>query len=300
VAHLKALPGAKERLKLFKANLLKPEEFTKPLAGCVGVLHTASPFFFGSNRSSSCAGGEKYNELNLLRPAIEGTKAVLQAALQQSVTKIVVTASTACVYVNYGANGPEYIYSETDWSDVDVLRAKKNWYALSKTLAEKEALQFMDKHPSISVCTINATLMFGPMLQPTLNTSSMSILAYLKGKKKEIANEAKAIVDVRDVALAHVLALENSTASGRYLCIGDCPSWSDVVDEMKRLAPTAAAAKLPTEVSKRLPSPALGAPAPHKTLYDCSRIESLGLVQFRDYAEQVAGTIGSLQAHGHM
>ena len=134
------------------------------------------------------------------------------------------------------------------------------------------------------------------MLQHTLNTSSMSVLAYLKGRKKEIANERKAIVDVRDVALAHVLALESSTAKGRYLCIGDCPSWSDIVRELKALAPTA---KLPTEVSAKLPAPALGAPPPHPTLCDCSRIESLGLVHFRKYAEQVAGTVASLKAQGH-
>jgi hypothetical protein len=48
----------------------------------IGLFHTASPFFVGGpNTSSANAGGEDYNEQNLLTPAIDGTLNVLRSAV---------------------------------------------------------------------------------------------------------------------------------------------------------------------------------------------------------------------------
>lgn len=43
--HLLALDGAKERLQLFKADLLEEGSFDSAVEGCEGVFHTASPFY---------------------------------------------------------------------------------------------------------------------------------------------------------------------------------------------------------------------------------------------------------------
>lgn len=43
--HLTSLDGAKERLHLFKANLLEEGAFDAVVDGCEGVFHTASPFY---------------------------------------------------------------------------------------------------------------------------------------------------------------------------------------------------------------------------------------------------------------
>ena len=43
--HLLSLDGAKERLHLFKANLLEEGSFDPVVDGCEGVFHTASPIF---------------------------------------------------------------------------------------------------------------------------------------------------------------------------------------------------------------------------------------------------------------
>ncbi|XP_058006939.1 phenylacetaldehyde reductase-like [Hevea brasiliensis] len=44
--HLLALDGAKERLHLFKANLLEEGSFDAVIDGCERVFHTASPAIF--------------------------------------------------------------------------------------------------------------------------------------------------------------------------------------------------------------------------------------------------------------
>lgn len=46
VEHLMALEGAKERLHLFKADLLEEGSFDSAIDGCYGVFHTASPVIF--------------------------------------------------------------------------------------------------------------------------------------------------------------------------------------------------------------------------------------------------------------
>lgn len=43
--HLRALEGASERLRFFKANLLDEGAFDTAVSGCIGVFHTASPFY---------------------------------------------------------------------------------------------------------------------------------------------------------------------------------------------------------------------------------------------------------------
>ena len=106
------------------------------------------------------------------------------------------------------------------------------------------------------------------------------------------------MVDVRDVAQAHILCYENAGAEGRFLCIGDCPSWSEVCDVLREIVPDAAA-QIPTELDPNLPPASLGAPPPHRTLSDCSKLEALGL-KFRDAKEMVAGTVAGLREFGHL
>ena len=49
VQHLVALEGAKERLRLFRAELTEEGSFDSAIDGCVGVFHTASPCFLFSD-----------------------------------------------------------------------------------------------------------------------------------------------------------------------------------------------------------------------------------------------------------
>ena len=56
----------------------------------------------------------------------------------------------------------------------------QNWYFLAKTEAESEALEF-GRRRGLDVVTICPTLVIGPILQPTVNASSMVLLRILKG-----------------------------------------------------------------------------------------------------------------------
>jgi nucleoside-diphosphate-sugar epimerase len=56
----------------------------------------------------------------------------------------------------------------------------QDWYFLSKTRAEREAFAFAAK-TGLDVVTICPALVFGPLMQPTVNSSSKILLNYFKG-----------------------------------------------------------------------------------------------------------------------
>lgn len=135
---LTKLDGASERLKLFSGcDLSEPDSFREAIKGCETVIHTASPFF----RVDDEVEGIK----KLVEPAVEGTRNVLNCCSELGVKKVVLTSSTAAVYVVYGSKGSDHVFSEADWSDEELLKAKKNFYSLSKTRAEKLAWEISNQ-----------------------------------------------------------------------------------------------------------------------------------------------------------
>ncbi|XP_047326277.1 phenylacetaldehyde reductase-like [Impatiens glandulifera] len=87
-AHLVALDGAKERLKLFKAELTDECSFDEAIEGCDGVFHVASPC------SLTC----KDPQVELIDPAVKGTINVLNScAKTPSVKRVILTSSISAV-----------------------------------------------------------------------------------------------------------------------------------------------------------------------------------------------------------
>ena len=93
----------------------------------------------------------------------------------------------------------------------------QNLYCYGKTVAEQDAWDVARKK-GVDLVVVNPVLVIGPLLQPTVNASSMHILKYLNGAVKTYANAVQGYVHVRDVALAHIVVFETPSASGRYIC----------------------------------------------------------------------------------
>lgn len=132
VKHLTALPGAAERLKLFKADLLDKDTsaFEAAFAGCSIVLHTASPFSLTVKPSEV--------QDKLVRPAVSGVELALGAASKTaSVETVVMTSSVVAVWGNSWEHGKDHVITEADWD----ASANEKWlpYSCSKTLAERRA-----------------------------------------------------------------------------------------------------------------------------------------------------------------
>nr|KJB09379.1 hypothetical protein B456_001G137800 [Gossypium raimondii] len=169
--HLLGLEGAEGRLKLFKADLLEQGSFDSVVEGCVGVFHTASPFYHDVLDPQA----------ELLDPAVKGTLNVLSScAKTPSVKRVVLTSSIAAVAYNGKPRTPDVVVDENWFSDPDYCKGLKLWYVVSKTMAEDSAWKF-SKEKGIDMVAINPAMVIGPLLQPTLNTSAAAILNLIKG-----------------------------------------------------------------------------------------------------------------------
>lgn len=201
-------------LELVEADLLGgPEAFEKALEGVKFVIHTASPFKLQVTDP----------EKDLIEPAVKGTEAVVKAAIKAGVSKVVLTSSVA-------ACGPPFewmadpskadndrVWTEADWVAGDKPENSVQGYFLSKKKAEERAWE-LAKEAGLSLVAILPNFVLGPPLLPRSDGESVGFIrSMLDGtlKQKGCEGGVFGVVDVRDVSLAHLIALETDEADGK-------------------------------------------------------------------------------------
>ncbi|KAI5794445.1 hypothetical protein DFH27DRAFT_566534 [Peziza echinospora] len=183
------------------------------------ILHTASPFHFKVTDVQK----------DLLDPAVQGTSGILVSAKKfaPTVKRVVITSSFASIIDANKGNWPEKTYTEEDWNPITLeegLSSPVHGYRASKTFAERAAWDFVkNEKPNFDLATINPPMVFGPVHPyisnlKAMNTSNERVLEIITGKYKDSGLPPTGTylwVDVRDVALAHVLAIEKEEAGGK-------------------------------------------------------------------------------------
>lgn len=209
-----AAMGAGSRLELAPADLLAEGSFDAPARDCQLVLHTASPYVITP----------KDPRRDLVEPAELGTLNVLRSAKQAGVKRVVLTSSVAAM-----TDEPDgSTVDEKSWNTKSTL--KRNPYYYSKARAERVAWDYVEKErPGFKLVVVNPFLVIGPSLVPSLNTSNQIFADLLTGKYPGMVSLSWGVVDVRDVALAHLLALTTPKAKGRYLCASGVVTMREVV-----------------------------------------------------------------------
>ncbi|XP_071706565.1 phenylacetaldehyde reductase-like [Rutidosis leptorrhynchoides] len=278
--HLLALEGAKERLSLFEANLLKEGSFEAAVNGCQCVFHTASPVLFSVSDP----------QVQLLDPALKGTLNVLNSAAKvSSIKRVILTSSIATIL--YGTKPLEsgVMVDETWFSDPVICEQTKSWYSLAKTLAENAAVKFSEDK-GFELVVINPGYVIGPVLQPTLNFTSEGIMSLIKHGKEVYTDGIYRLVDVRDVANAHILAFENPEANGRYIMIGNVVRSPEIMTIVNKLYPN-------FSHSERYEDGMCAELLP----YNVSRVRAEGLgVEFTPIETSIKDTIESLKENNFM
>lgn len=212
VAHLLSLAdNSKGTLRLFEADLLVPGSFSEAMEGCEYVIHMASPFFVA---------GVKDPMQQLIKPAKEGTQNVLDTATRMpSVRRVVVTSSVAAIMgdAKEGQALPNNTFTDKHWNTSSTVNHRP--YAFSKTVAEKTAWKIAKDQGQWDLVTINPGFVFGPSLSKRSDSTSVNFVMDLASGKFlfGLPEMYSSIVDVRDVSLLHVLAMEKPEASGRYI-----------------------------------------------------------------------------------
>src|SRR5258706_2668668 len=205
---------AGERLEFVAADLLKDEGWQAAVQGCEYVLHVASPF----------PAQEPEREDDLIAPAREGSLRVLRAAAAGGVKRVVLTSSLAAVLE--GRWKGHRTFDENNWSDVN---GKIGAYAKSKTLAERAAWDFVKNlegnHP-LELSVINPSYVLGPPLGDDVRTSGELISRLMRHEIPGVPHIRWLIVDVRDVAAAHIAAMTVPEAAGQRFCCTAESCWT--------------------------------------------------------------------------
>ncbi|MGH8927017.1 MAG: NAD-dependent epimerase/dehydratase family protein, partial [Acidimicrobiia bacterium] len=161
---------------------------------------------------------------DLVEPAVNGTRSVLEACRKAATVKrVVITSSFAAM-----TDEPTGRYDEQIWNQTS--RLDRNAYYYSKTLAERTAWDFVSNTAGFELISINPALVIGPSIVPSLNESNQVLADLTNGRFPGILSLRWGLVDIRDVAIAHRLAIETDAASGRYLCTAGVWSMRQVVE----------------------------------------------------------------------
>ncbi|XXG43153.1 hypothetical protein AAC387_Pa01g3258 [Persea americana] len=208
--HLKALPGAPERLEIFDADLSRPDSFSAAIHGCVGVFHTAHPIIFDAQDPENM----------VIKPALEGTGGILRACLNSNTVKRVVYTSSASA-VAFHAKKDLKEMDESVWTDVEFCRAQDipiSSYFISKTLTERAVLEFAAEY-GMDVVTVLPSSVVGPFLVPHLPSSFSTSMALILGDREHCrVLRQMQFVHIDDLASAHIFLMECPQATRRYIC----------------------------------------------------------------------------------
>ena len=209
-----------QQIKFFRADLLEPGSFETAMQGCEIVFHTASPFcLLTDNRDADQV---------LVQPAVRGTENVLRTAntCSKTVRRVVLTSSVGAMYANATETTTTTTtttaggLSESSWNFTSTRLHQP--YFLSKTLAEQKAWTMAGSQTVWTLVVINPAMVLGPGLVP--HTESESYKTILKMTQYHYTmwfgcpDLAMPVVDVREVAVAHIVAaLRPATTSGRHI-----------------------------------------------------------------------------------
>ena len=194
------------------------------------VIHTASPVGLST----------QYPIEDVVQPAVVSMVSILHSIKNYApqVRKLAVTSSYATIVSREIPISQGTVINENSWLDIRIDDAKRgglNAYRVSKVLAERALWDFVAQEtPRFEVTTIVSPFQFGPILGhiksvETLNLSSHIFYRILKGQiSQEYTTEA---VDVRDVARAHVVAIQKSESAGkRWLLVARSFVANEVID----------------------------------------------------------------------
>ena len=152
----------------------------------------------------------------MIIPARDGALRVLHAARDAGVKRVVLTSAFHAV--GFGHPHTDHVFTEDDWSVID--GPGVDAYGKSKILAERAAWDFMAAEGgSMELVTMLPVAVMGPVMGKEISGANHIIKRCLDGQMPGYPNMYIPIVDVRDVAGAHVAAMTAPGAAGQRFLI---------------------------------------------------------------------------------
>jgi nucleoside-diphosphate-sugar epimerase len=217
-----------DALEFVAADLMDEASWVEAARDCDSILHMASPVPVV----------QPADENEVIVPAKTGTLNVLKAATANGIKRVVLTSSVAAVMSGSRDSGT---FTDQDWTDLS--RTDLSPYVKSKTVAEAAAWDYAEQN-ELELVSVNPALVLGPALESDYGSSLEALYLLMTGAYPILPKLGFEIVDVRDVAVLHRLALESSEAAGqRYLCANGFRWYVDIAKTVKAAHPQL---KIPT------------------------------------------------------
>lgn len=209
-------------LHFFKGDLTDMGSFAEAMKGVSIVFHTASPFILKKEVDG-------WNEL--VEPAVMGVENVLlEANKTPTVERVVLTSSNSAI----GVHGtvcqkmPGKKFTESIWNRVSDIESEP--YYLSKTLAEQKAWEIAGGQTQWKLVVMNPSFVLGPGVIYHSSSQSHSFFKLMVNgtSKSGVPAISVGVVDVRDVAAAHIAGAYLPDAKGRHLLCGTNTNFGEI------------------------------------------------------------------------
>jgi dihydroflavonol-4-reductase len=192
-------------------DLRDPASLKKAVAGCEVVFHVAADYRLWVRDPDE-----------MYRSNVEGTRAVLQAARETGVRRVIYTSSVATM--GFTSNG--HLADET--SPVS-LANMIGPYKRSKFMAEQVAIEAA--RSGMDVVVVNPTTPVGERdIKPT--PTGRIVVDFLKRKFPAYVDTGLNLVDVTECARGHVAALEKGSSGQRYILGGENLTLKQILDKL--------------------------------------------------------------------
>lgn len=211
-SNLKNLEGLKADTAV--GDLRDRASLEKAMAGCDNVFHVAADYRLWVRDPNE-----------MYKSNVEGTRAILDAARKNGVRRVVYTSSVATI--GFTANG-----SPADEDFPVSLNDMIGPYKRSKFMAEQIALEA--GRSGMHVVTVNPTTPIGEQdVKPT--PTGRIVVDFLKRKFPAYVETGLNLVDVRECARGHVMALEKGRSGERYILGGENLTLKQILDLLGKI-----------------------------------------------------------------
>jgi dihydroflavonol-4-reductase len=207
--NLEGIPG-----DTFVGDLAQPKSYAPALKDCDAVIHVAADYRLWIRDPEA-----------MYRANVDGTRDLLRLAREARVRRVIYTSSVATM--NFRQDGV-VVNEETPVSLADMV----GHYKRSKFLAEQQAIAAAQDGQQVII--LNPTTPIGPNdAKPT--PTGRIFVDFLNGKFPAYVDTGLNLVDVREIAWAHVAALSAGVAGRRYILGGENLTLKQILDKMSAI-----------------------------------------------------------------
>lgn len=211
-------PLQRPGINIIEGNLLDPMSLEKAIEGCDQIYHLAA--FTGVWSPDPSV----YRKVN-----VEGTQAVLDAAVRAGVRRIVITSTAGVI----GPSPGEGALVDEETNPIPELTTD---YERTKLESEKLAFRYLEK--GLEVIIVNPSRVFGKGWLRDSNSVTRLIKMYDEGKWRFVPGNGERVgnyVYVDDVVKGHLLAMDHGKPGERYILGGANLSYNELFNLLRQV-----------------------------------------------------------------